>query len=1119
MVTVNGDFGTVFYCRGRREDMRRIVCLFVFFAGLTYLVRGADADMWQVHQGQDTIQQTIEVAADGDVIIVNPGTYSENINFLGKEITLISTNPDDPNIVQATVIDGSLTGDPNNGSVVTFNSGENNSSVLTGFTITGGIGTWLVIAWELHEPYWNLCGGGVVCYNMSQPTISRNIIRDNTAGEGGGVYVYGDPVNINAPSNPPVHITPVIADNTFLNNSAIKVHGYPPPDNDYPAAEHGDGGAIVCFQGVDAAITGNTIQNNHADFYGGGLHLRQWSNGEISNNQIISNDSALGAGVHITYMSSPTIRRNTIQGNSAGNFGGGGIFVYYNSNPLIERNRVRANSSLTGAGISINYGSAGIVRNNLIDQNLLGSAIQLAGSSPWINHNTIVYNVAKKGTSRYAGIEFIGNSFPLVENNIIAFTSSGYGLYVSGNSIPVMRYNNLWENELGHYGPGLTDQTGTAGNISVDPDLICDADKCLRLHYLSPCVNTGDPNYTSGGTVDFDGDPRVVLSRTDIGADEVLPVWNITSGQQYLTIQAGIDQADTGDILLVLPGRYAETINFNGRVITLQSTMPSDWATISQTIIDAEGSDNPVVSFSGTEDPNCQLNGFTITGASHNGNGGGVYGQGTQASITNCIITNNYASNGAGIYDFDGFIYKCQILTNNAQFDGGGIGLGDGAIFSCVIAHNQADQGGGLHAYTGDIVNNTIVDNTAVSSGGGAQDCVGNITNCIFWGNSAPDGSDLKNCYTPQYSCVQQGTGGNGSIDDDPFFVDPDHGDYHLTLFSPCVDLGNNSAVPAAAATDLDDQQRIFALDPGKPPVVDMGADEVVTNPVDVNMDAWVDIYEMTLLAQQWLTQGENLLADFFPDDMVDMKDFSALASQWLWQGYWYKPPAGALEFDHDSDGYVWIHTPEGNILNNVYTFTYTAWIYPLSFSSGNARIIGKNERALMISYGGTLVGYSNGFYTALSHSQPCTLETNKWYFVAMTRDISGDNKIRLYVDGDEAIYQTQLVSTQMTHPHPDWRAEGQWDLMIGSQAWTPGNDIPDAIIDEVAIFDRVLSIDDIKYLYNIGYGRSVPLSMYPIGLWHLDEGSNSTAIDSSGYGNHGALIGTQPPQWGTGKF
>lgn len=1091
--------------------MRRIACLFVFFAGLTYLVHGADADIWQVHPGQDTIQQTIEVAADGDVIVVNPGTYNENINFLGKEITLTSTNPDDPNIVEATIIDGSLIGDPNNGSVVTFNSGENNSSVLTGFTITGGIGTWLVIAWEFHEPYWNLCGGGVVCYNMSQPTISRNIIRDNTAGEGGGVYVYGDPVNINAPSNPPVHITPVIADNTFLNNSAIKVHGYPPPDNDYPAAEHGDGGAIVCFQGVDAAITGNTIQNNHADFYGGGLHLRQWSNGEISNNQIISNDSALGAGIHITYRSSPTIRSNQITNNTAGGLGGGGIYVYFNSNPLIERNTITQNESINGAGIGVYWNSSPSIVNNMIYRNISGAAIRMVDSMPVITGNTITKNDC-------GGITCHSGSTPLILNNILTSNGTGCGIAARDGSVLTVRYNNVWDNPAGNYCYEIPDQTGIAGNISADPVLICDADECLRLHYLSPCINTGDPDYTSVGTVDFDGDPRVVLNRADIGADEVLPLWNITSGKQYLTIQAGIDQADTGDILLVLPGRYAETINFNGRIITLQSIMPSDWTTISQTIIDAEGSDNPVVSFSGTEDPNCQLRGFTITGASHNGNGGGVYGQGTQASITNCIITDNYASNGAGIYDFDGFIYKCQILANNAQFDGGGIGWGDGAISSCVIAHNQADQGGGLHTYTGDIVNNTIVDNTAVSSGGGAQDCVGNIINCIFWGNLAPDGSDLKNCYTPQYSCVQQGTGGNGSIDDDPFFVDPDHGDYHLTLFSPCVDLGNNSAVPAAA-TDLDDQQRIFAFDPGEPSIVDMGADEVVTNPLDVNLDAWVDVYEMTLLAEQWLMQGENLLADFFPDNMVDMKDFSALANQWLWQGYWYKPPAGALEFDHDSDGYVWIHTPEGNILNNVYTFTYTAWIYPLSFSSGNARIIGKNERAFMITTGGVLYGYSNGSYTASSHSQTGTLQTNEWYFVAMTRDIAGDNKIRLYVDGDEVIYQSQIVSTQMTHPHPDWRAEGQWDLMIGSQAWTPGNDIPDAIIDEVAIFDRVLSIDDIKYLYNIGYGRPAPLSMNPIGLWHFDEGPGSTTIDSSGHGNHGALIGTQPPQWDIGKF
>ncbi|GAJ15086.1 unnamed protein product, partial [marine sediment metagenome] len=236
---------------------------------------------------------------------------------------------------------------------------------------------------------------GVVCYNMSAPTISKNVFINNSAGQGGGVYIYGDPVDPNDPSNPAVHVIPVIADNTFVNNSAIRDHNFAPPDNNYPVNDHGDGGAIVGFQGCDAIITGNLIESNHGDFYGGGIHLRQWSNGLIEDNGVINNDSMLGGGIHITYTSAPDVVNNTIEYNSAGNFGGGGIYVYYHSEPLIERNLITKNESTNGAGIAVFYASNPVIRNNLIVNNVNGAGVRVKGGSiPIIAGNTIVGNTA-----------------------------------------------------------------------------------------------------------------------------------------------------------------------------------------------------------------------------------------------------------------------------------------------------------------------------------------------------------------------------------------------------------------------------------------------------------------------------------------------------------------------------------------------------------------------------------------------------------------------------------------------------------------------------------------------------------------------------------------------------
>jgi len=117
-----------------------------------------------------TIQQAIDDTNDGDIVMVNPGTYVENINFNGKNIVLTSTNPDNPEIVAATIIDGNSWG-----SVVTFDNSESPDAVLTGFTITGGYGTANTSILEAKYLFW---GAGIYCRNAS-PTITCNVITGN----------------------------------------------------------------------------------------------------------------------------------------------------------------------------------------------------------------------------------------------------------------------------------------------------------------------------------------------------------------------------------------------------------------------------------------------------------------------------------------------------------------------------------------------------------------------------------------------------------------------------------------------------------------------------------------------------------------------------------------------------------------------------------------------------------------------------------------------------------------------------------------------------------------------------------------------------------------------------
>jgi len=87
-----------------------------------------------------SIQTAVNSANDNDLIIVNPGTYAESIDFLGKAVTIKSTDPNDPDSVAATIISGST-----EGGVVIFDKSEGVDSVLDGFTIKNGVDKGILI--------------------------------------------------------------------------------------------------------------------------------------------------------------------------------------------------------------------------------------------------------------------------------------------------------------------------------------------------------------------------------------------------------------------------------------------------------------------------------------------------------------------------------------------------------------------------------------------------------------------------------------------------------------------------------------------------------------------------------------------------------------------------------------------------------------------------------------------------------------------------------------------------------------------------------------------------------------------------------------------------------------
>jgi hypothetical protein len=287
--------------------MKRLVWLFVVLASGS-LVRAA---VISVPADQPTIQDAIDVAQNGDTVLVAPGTYPENINFSGKEITVKSSNGN-----KVTIIDGG-----HNNSVVTFSSGEGRKAALHGFTVQNG---------EANGAT-DFEGGGISISNAS-PTVTGNIVKHNNAVNGGG----GIAVQFSSA---------LVQGNLVENNSQT------------PGYSGGTGGGGIAVNGTGSAqIVGNTIQNNSwASSNGGGIVLLAAGTPTLKNNIIdgnVADSEGEGGGILIESESNAVIVQNLIYNNSAGQGSG----IYFNvpegySGPVFINNTIVGTSASEGSAV------------------------------------------------------------------------------------------------------------------------------------------------------------------------------------------------------------------------------------------------------------------------------------------------------------------------------------------------------------------------------------------------------------------------------------------------------------------------------------------------------------------------------------------------------------------------------------------------------------------------------------------------------------------------------------------------------------------------------------------------------------------------------------------------
>lgn len=459
------------------------------------------ADTIHVPGEYPSIQAGIEAATNGDTVLVEAGTYYENVNFIGKAIIVRSA--DGP---ECTVIDGCK-----QDATVAFENGEIRDSVLDGFTVTNGFNSFT--------------SGGLICFDSS-PTIINNIITGNSDSHYAGIACRES--------------FALIANNTISNNHATG-YGY---------ASAGGIGA----EDSNVLILDNVIVGNSAEYNGGGIYCNGGSpvieGNIITDNWVAgSNYTPSGAGISF-YGCDGLIKNNLIAMNTAyGN--GGGIYCHYKK-PKIYENEIRDNYAEYGGGVHC----APSTITEFVDNVIIDNLANVEGGGIWVEHNwevtLINNNIARNEARKYGGGIYCNKSEMTLVNNTIMenlgaergggfycyrysvvlavntifwnnYSTSGHEIWVGNINVPAdfsLRYSNV-QGGLAevHVSPNCSCYFGP-GMLDADPLVLNADDMDFHLTYDSPCRDAGSNEATGLPLEDIEGDPRTAQGKADMGADE-----------------------------------------------------------------------------------------------------------------------------------------------------------------------------------------------------------------------------------------------------------------------------------------------------------------------------------------------------------------------------------------------------------------------------------------------------------------------------------------------------------------------------------------------------------------------------------------------------------------------
>jgi len=447
------------------------------------LITGGSWRVIHIPEAYTTIQEGIDVSAEGDTVVVHPGLYFENLHLQTPNIVLTSLFyiSGDLNTIDSTIIDGGAAG-----RVLNIPDDHDSSLVIHGLTIQNGFSD-------------TGMGGGV--YATSDVTFRHCIIQGNRST---GEYTYGGGIYVG-------HFSRLILENVIVRGNSLEGS-----DNVYGA---GIFTASYCS-----------------------LFMRDCL---IESNSIVDAYLSKGGGIFVSANGDVDIARTTIANNSlldGSGLSGGGLCIATDSNVLLDSVEISGNicdrrgAGISGAGALFGTGCSVILNSVKVSGNIAdGSGARGTGLSfsnqcnPTLSNVQITDNLAHGNAAYGAGIYLAYEnqstlSNVTISNNInLARAGEGGGGGIHLQMRPDYDYHNdislvntiIWgnypddifagwiQNELtfqncdvdperfstsAWYDPILT---WLDGNITADP-LFCNPDSGFyTLAENSPCVGTG----------------------------------------------------------------------------------------------------------------------------------------------------------------------------------------------------------------------------------------------------------------------------------------------------------------------------------------------------------------------------------------------------------------------------------------------------------------------------------------------------------------------------------------------------------------------------------------------------------------------------------------------------